>query len=202
MFLLPLPAAARLAVRHLSVKHFWGPGPAAAHMTKVRGRGSLRSRRESCPRATGTSGQVRAALFRASEPSYRHWLERNVSCLCGARRWQRAARGCRPPPPPVFSSRLVPRMRSSFSCLKVLGPELCARGNDSRSSRFLSSHSVPCPYFIILFSPRSNPGKDGARIVPTLARRMPKFGEVKCPLGSQSRPITGPGFHTKTSLPR
>ncbi|XP_022422606.1 cytosol aminopeptidase isoform X2 [Delphinapterus leucas] len=34
MFLLPLPAAARLAVRHLSVKHFWGPGPAAADMTK------------------------------------------------------------------------------------------------------------------------------------------------------------------------
>ena len=47
MFLLPLPAAARLAVRHLSVKHFWGPGPAAADMTKVRGRGSLRGRRES-----------------------------------------------------------------------------------------------------------------------------------------------------------
>ncbi|OWK06978.1 LAP3 [Cervus elaphus hippelaphus] len=34
MFLLPLPAAARVAVRHLSVKRLWAPGPAAADMTK------------------------------------------------------------------------------------------------------------------------------------------------------------------------
>ncbi|KAB1281940.1 Cytosol aminopeptidase [Camelus dromedarius] len=34
MFLLPLPAAARVAVRHLSVRRFWGTGPAAADMTK------------------------------------------------------------------------------------------------------------------------------------------------------------------------
>uniref|UniRef100_A0A480MHS5 Cytosol aminopeptidase n=1 Tax=Sus scrofa TaxID=9823 RepID=A0A480MHS5_PIG len=34
MFLLPLPAAARVAVRQLSVRRFWGPGPDAANMTK------------------------------------------------------------------------------------------------------------------------------------------------------------------------
>lgn len=38
MFLLPLPAAARVAVRHLSVRRLWAPGSAAADMTKVRGR--------------------------------------------------------------------------------------------------------------------------------------------------------------------
>ena len=72
MFLLSLPAAARVAVRHLSVKRLWAPGPAAADMTKVRGSGSPRGRRES--RAHGGRGE--AAVSRASEPSRRHRLKR------------------------------------------------------------------------------------------------------------------------------
>lgn len=59
--------------------------------------------------------------------------------------------------------------------LEVLGPELCAG----------VAVATVSPYFIISFS-LSNPEKDVARIVPTLARRMLRFGEVKCSLGFQS----------------
>lgn len=44
MFLLPLPAVGRVAVRHLGLKRFWSQGLAAADMTKVRCRVRLRGR--------------------------------------------------------------------------------------------------------------------------------------------------------------
>lgn len=135
MFLLPLPAVGRVAVRRLGVNRFWSRGYGTADMTKVRGSGGVRGRpRMPCPRATGAAGWVEVAVNPASAPSCQNGHKRRGPSLGRAQSGHGRGRGLRAP-------------RASPAGLGCWGP------HSERPSMAPAATSwaptVSCPYFII-----------------------------------------------------